>query len=76
MIPIRDENPTRITPYVTWGLIAAILGVFAAQLSLGSRGAWLVADFGAVPALLLGEQAGAPPWLWATPFTALFLQAA
>jgi membrane associated rhomboid family serine protease len=73
MIPIRDENPTRITPYVTWGLIAAILGVFAAQLSLGSRGAWLVADFGAVPALLLGEQAGAPPWLWATPFTALFL---
>ena len=54
MIPIRDDNPTRITPWVTWGLVAAIAGVFAAQLALGYEGQRLVADFGAVPVLLLG----------------------
>lgn len=73
MIPIRDDNPTRITPYVTWGLVAAVLGVFVAQVALGPRGQWLVADFGAVPVLLLGGAQQAPPWVWATPFTALFL---
>lgn len=28
MLPIRDANPTRITPFITWGLIAACTVVF------------------------------------------------
>jgi membrane associated rhomboid family serine protease len=28
MIPISDENPVKITPFVTWGLIIACVGVY------------------------------------------------
>lgn len=34
MFPISDDNPTRITPYVTYGLIAANILVFLYQLTL------------------------------------------
>lgn len=34
MVPLRDENPTRITPYVTYGLIAANILVFLYELTL------------------------------------------
>ena len=27
MLPLRDLNPARRTPYVTWGLIGLIVGV-------------------------------------------------
>ena len=32
MLPLRDINPTRRVPYVTYVLIALNLGVFAYQL--------------------------------------------
>lgn len=34
MVPLRDENPTRITPYVTYGLIIANILVFIYELTL------------------------------------------
>lgn len=34
MVPLRDENPSRITPYVTYGLIAINILVFVYELSL------------------------------------------
>lgn len=34
MFPIKDENPTKIVPYVTYGLIAINILVFVYQLSL------------------------------------------
>ncbi len=34
MVPLRDNNPTTITPYVTYGLIIANVLVFLYQLSL------------------------------------------
>lgn len=34
MVPIRDNNPTEITPYVTFGLIAANVLVFLYEASL------------------------------------------
>lgn len=34
MFPIKDENPTKIVPYVTYGLIAINILVFGYQLSL------------------------------------------
>jgi len=74
MIPIRDENPTRIRPYVTWALAAALAGVFMGQLGLGPEGLPLVARYGAVPAELLARTGGPVPlWLWVTPVTSLFL---
>ncbi len=34
MIPIRDENPASIVPFVTYGLIAACVAVYGFQMSL------------------------------------------
>jgi len=74
MIPLRDENPVRITPYVTIGLVGLIVGVFVLQILAGRAGAGLVPRFGAVPALLTGATVPAPPAaVWLTPFTSLFL---
>ncbi|MGK7877662.1 MAG: rhomboid family intramembrane serine protease [Xenococcaceae cyanobacterium] len=36
MVPLRDNNPTQITPYVTYGLIAVNILVFLYQISLNS----------------------------------------
>jgi membrane associated rhomboid family serine protease len=35
MIPLRDENPTRITPYVTWTILAINIAVYFLQATGG-----------------------------------------
>ncbi|KAF3888773.1 MULTISPECIES: rhomboid family intramembrane serine protease [Nostocales] len=37
MVPIRDDNPTTITPYVTYGLIAANIIAFLFEASLPAQ---------------------------------------
>ncbi|NNE79666.1 MAG: rhomboid family intramembrane serine protease [Silicimonas sp.] len=37
MFPIRDHNPSTSTPFVTWGLIAINIGVFASYFGLFSN---------------------------------------
>jgi membrane associated rhomboid family serine protease len=37
MFPIDDDNPTRITPYVTFGLIAVNIAIFIYELTLPER---------------------------------------
>jgi membrane associated rhomboid family serine protease len=37
VVPLRDNNPTTITPYVNYGLIAANIAVFIYQLSLNRQ---------------------------------------
>jgi len=37
VVPLRDNNPTRLTPYVTYGLIAANLLVFLYELTLAPQ---------------------------------------
>lgn len=73
MIPIRDDNPTTITPVVTVGLLAANILVFIYQLSLGGQGNAFVHVFGAVPAALFGGESlsSVPPTL--TLLTSMFL---
>ena len=34
MVPLRDDNPIKITPYITYGLIAANILVFVYELTL------------------------------------------
>lgn len=34
MIPIRDDNPYKTKPYMTWVLILASIGIFAFQMTL------------------------------------------
>ena len=50
MIPIKDDNPTEITPYVTIALIVLNALVFLYQLSLGPQGDQaLVMRMGIIP---------------------------
>jgi hypothetical protein len=41
MFPLKDDNPTTITPVITWLLIAINVVVFFYQVSLGPRGTQL-----------------------------------
>jgi rhomboid family protein len=55
MIPLRDRNPTRRTPVVTWALIGVCFAAFAIELSVtasaGDRGLEaFFREWGAVPA--------------------------
>ncbi|NND61356.1 MAG: rhomboid family intramembrane serine protease [Gammaproteobacteria bacterium] len=56
MIPFKDDNPSTITPYVTFVLIGCCALVFIGQLLLGGRGnqAAIIA-FGLVPVELLSD---------------------
>jgi len=78
MIPVHDDNPVSITPFVTYSLIAGCVLVFLWQLGLDDAGNQRAAfRYGVVPAVLLGEArfppgfGGIPPGL--TILTSLFL---
>jgi membrane associated rhomboid family serine protease len=81
MLPIKDNNPTTLTPWVTWGLIAVNIVVFVMTLSLGHRGIIRAnIEFGAIPAVLFGnielppEFSVFPPGFeFLTIFTAMFM---
>ncbi len=78
MFPLKDDNPTNITPVVTWMLIAINVMVFLYQVSLGPRASELfVYQYGAIPAVVTGARslpgnlAEIPPIL--SIFTSMFL---
>ncbi len=59
MLPYRDINPTRRTPWLTWALLAVngLVYLFAASLSPASH-ARLLWALGVVPSRLLADPAG------------------
>jgi len=78
MFPLKDDNPTAITPVITWMLIAVNVMIFAYQASLGPRASQIfVYQFGAIPAVVTGDQSlpgnlvAVPPFL--SVFTSMFL---
>jgi membrane associated rhomboid family serine protease len=54
MIPLHDNNPVRITPVVTVGLILVNVVFFFYELSLGSAIEGFLRVYGAIPAHLVG----------------------
>lgn len=59
MIPIRDENPSRTTPVVTYALIAANVAAWLMEWTLLRSGAaWVIPAYGLVPARLMADPAG------------------
>jgi membrane associated rhomboid family serine protease len=61
MFPIDDNNPTRITPFFTYGLIAANVLVFIYELSFSPRGLTnFFYQWAVVPIQLTGAIAGNP----------------
>ncbi|MBW4684435.1 MAG: rhomboid family intramembrane serine protease [Komarekiella atlantica HA4396-MV6] len=78
MVPLRDNNPTTITPYITYGIIAINILVFIYQLNLTPQqlqGFFLTAAL--VPCQLSGScPVGVPSPLvpeWMTLITSQFL---
>ena len=73
MIPLHDDNPTDITPLLTWALIIACVVAFALQLSAGQDGnRGLIFAFGLIPAVVTGS-AELPPQLALLPPAATLL---
>ncbi len=78
MIPLHDDNPTEITPFVTIAFIAACAMVFLYQASLPDQmGEVFVYHYGAIPAVLFGHSAQLPDIAlqagFGTLFTSMFL---
>ncbi len=62
MFPLRDDNPTRRTPIVTYGLVAACAAVWVGVQGGGLSGGQLeasVCELGAIPVEVLGREGGA-----------------
>jgi membrane associated rhomboid family serine protease len=81
MIPIDDDNPVQITPYVTYGLIALNTIVFLFELTLSERALTnFFYQWAIVPLQLTGSFIGQPvallpqePPEWLTLFSSQFL---
>jgi membrane associated rhomboid family serine protease len=59
MIPLRDLNPTRSTPYVNYLLIMLNVLAWLLQYSLMASGAfWVIPGYGLVPARLVADPLG------------------
>ena len=77
MVPLRDNNPTRIVPFVTYTLVAINIAVFVYELSLGDQLEAFFRLWAVVPRELTASFAGQPTGLpfpaWVTLITSQFL---
>ncbi|NJK41570.1 MAG: rhomboid family intramembrane serine protease, partial [Acaryochloridaceae cyanobacterium SU_2_1] len=77
MVPLRDNNPTQITPFVTYAIIALNVVIFVHQLSLGEGLQDFFNQWAVVPQDLTSSFRGQPTDLphpaWITLFTSQFL---
>lgn len=76
MFPLKDDNPTLHTPYVTIGLIVINVLVFLYQFAQGPGAEAVVMKFGLVPYELTGGAELTPPLAFPptlTLFTSMFL---
>jgi membrane associated rhomboid family serine protease len=78
MIPISDENPTRLRPYVTWAFVLACIAVFFWQLSFSEQDEEaLIYSLAFVPdSVFFGVQHASGivlPSVWLTLLTSMFL---
>ena len=77
MIPIHDDNPTTITPYITYLLIILCVLVFLWELSLAEQVERVFYSLGVVPAVLVGDQPLLPELViipaWVSVFTSMFM---
>ena len=78
MIPLRDENPTRTTPYVVYALVALNAAAFAYNGPLGPHTHNPLSGLELISAeLVTGRDVGPPTPVaaWLTIFTSMFLHA-
>ncbi|MBD2138806.1 rhomboid family intramembrane serine protease [Anabaena sp. FACHB-1237] len=70
MFPLYDENPTRITPYITYGLIGINIVVFVHEISLSNL---QLEQFFQLYAVVPQQLTTNLPREWTTLFTSQFL---
>ena len=83
MIPISDDNPARLVPFVTWLILGGCIGVFVWQLGMSADAEdRAIRSLAFVPARLFGDDGGilsgteggmAAVWPSATTLTSMFL---
>jgi membrane associated rhomboid family serine protease len=73
MIPFKDDNPTRIFPFVTILLIFLNSAVFLIEILHPAGMKEIVYNFGAIPHNLLSLSTDQPVHILITPFTSMFL---
>jgi membrane associated rhomboid family serine protease len=80
MIPISDDNPARLRPVVTVGLILACVAVYVWQVRHGEDASWIYNTYGFIPSSLMSPQyewfvssGGSGVSATATIFTSMFL---
>jgi len=71
VVPLRDENPTTITPYITYGLIIINILVFILELSLQQQGQ--LEEFFQAWAVVPQQLTAKPQGEWITLFSSQFL---
>ena len=69
MIPISDDNPVRITPFVTWTIMAVCCAIYAWEFSLGNSMDAVIDQIAFAPAA--GVTAHGIPILKAAPLLAI-----
>ncbi len=82
MVPISDENPVQITPYITYGLIIANILVFLYELTLSSPmeltvffRTWAVVPEQLTESFFGGRSIPFDIYEWSTLFTSQFIHA-
>jgi membrane associated rhomboid family serine protease len=79
VVPLRDDNPTRIVPVVTYAILVINIVVFVYELSLGPNLEAFFRVWAVIPrelsAYFLGEPTGLPFPAWITLITSQFLHA-
>ncbi|AFZ00320.1 rhomboid family intramembrane serine protease [Calothrix sp. PCC 6303] len=70
MFPLYDENPTRITPFITYGLIGMNILVFLHEVSLSNA---QLEQFFQLYAVIPRQLSATPGIEWTTLFTSQFL---
>jgi membrane associated rhomboid family serine protease len=78
VIPLRDDNPTRTRPVVTYALVGICLAAFLWQLALGPGNAEAaIYALGFIPAVVFGVDTLPPELVWLpaplTVLTSMFL---
>ena len=74
MIPLHDDNPTSITPFVTISFIAVCVLTYIWQFTHDPQGQQMVVyALGVIPAVLLGDAQLPADLIWVPTYATIFL---
>lgn len=72
MIPISDDNPAKLTPIITWFVIAACVAVYLWEISLGKAMDGALYALGFKPIALFHPEAAPADTTYYSPYSTIF----